>query len=224
MPLRRAAAATLIAGSAVLLTPPAHAAFICWMSDGVRYCYDDGTGPGSPDPVPSEEPPVSPVPVPDPVPVQQLPVQPAPAPVPVQPAPAQPAPAQPAPAPVNPIPVQAYRPQHGGHQTFDTPGAVRPAAEVPAEPALAEAPASADPAPVAETATVPTISASPTAEPSPPPSASVTSVVASSQASGTEGFGGWPLVLTLGGALMGAALAWFVRPVRSALARLVGAK
>lgn len=228
-PFRRAAGIALFAGAAVLLAPaPAHAEFICWMSDDIRYCYDDGRVPGAPDPAPVEEPPVDPAPVPDPVLVLQPPVKPAPVqPVPVQPvqpATPQPATVQLAPAPVYPVPVQgSVPPRYGGYQAADTPPAAQPAAEVPAEAAPAEAAPSADAAaPVADTAAVPTISASPTAAASPPSSASGTAIVASRQATSAETFDTLPLVLTLGGMLLATALAWFVRPVRSALARLVG--
>ncbi|MDQ0679748.1 hypothetical protein QFZ30_003130 [Arthrobacter pascens] len=231
MPLRRAAGIALLAGVAVLLAPaPAHAEFICWMSDDIRYCYDDGQVPGAPDPVPVEEPPVDPAPVPDPVLVIERPVQPAPVqPVPVQPdqpATPQPATVQLAPAPVYPVPVQAYVPrQYGGHQAADVPPAAQPVAEVPAEAAPAEVPPSADAAaPVADTAAVPTISASPTAAVSPPSSASGTALVARGQATSTETLDALPLLLTLGGVLLTASLAWYVLPVRSALARLVGGR
>lgn len=225
MPLRRAAAVALFTGAAVLLAPaPAHAEFICWMSDGIRYCYDDGRVPGGPDPVPVEEPPFTQSPVPDPAPVEQPPVEPAP----VQPAPAQPAPVQPAPAPapVNPVPVPAYAPPQsgGGHQASGPTTDIQPAAGV-AEAALVEALPSAEAAaPVVDTAAVPTASASPTAAASPSSSASGSATVASGQASGTETLGALPLVLSVGGVLLTAALAWLVRPVRSALARLIGAK
>ena len=228
-PFRRAAGIAVRAGAAVLLAPvPAHADFICWMSDGIRYCYDDGRVPGASDPVPVEEPPADPAPVPDPVLVIQPPVQPAPVqPVPVQPdqpATPQPAVVQLAPAPVYPVPVQGYAPpRYGGYQAVDTPPALQPAAEVPAEAApAADLPAADAAAPVADTAAVPTISASPTAAVSPPSSASGIAFVPSGQAASTEILDAVPLVLTLGGVLLTASLALFVPPVRSALARLVG--
>jgi hypothetical protein len=236
-PLRRAAAVALFAGGAMLLAPaPAHAEFICWMSDGIRYCYDDGRVPGAPDPVPVPlEPPVTPDPVPYPVPVIQPPaqpvsVQPVPAPAPVQPAPAPPATLHLAPAPVYPVPGQAHAaPEYGGYQAADASAAAQTAAEmpaeaVPAETAPAEAPPSAAAAPVVDTAAVPTVSASPTAAPSAPSSASGTVIVASRRASSTETFNSLPLFLTLGGMLLAAALAWFVRPLRTALVRLIGEK
>jgi hypothetical protein len=231
-PLRRAAAVALFAGGAMLLAPaPAHAEFICWMSDGIRYCYDDGGVPGAPDPVPVEAPPVTPAPVPDPVLVIQPPakpasVQPVPAPAPVQPAPAPPAVVHLAPAPVSPVSGQAYTaPVYGGYQAADAPAAAQTADEMPAEAAPAQAPPSAEAAtPVVDTAAVPTVSASPTAARPAPSSASGTVIVASRHASSTETFNPLPLFLTLGGMLLAAALACFVRPVRTALARLIGTK
>ena len=121
----------------MLLAPaPAHADFVCWMSDGVRYCYDpnDGRVPAEPDPAPTE--PLY-VPTPPAAPVEQPWIQPVPVePSPVQhvPAPANPVPA-PLPVPVNPVPVGVYvPPQSGGYydSAAQAPVAV---AEVPAEPA-----------------------------------------------------------------------------------------
>jgi hypothetical protein len=121
----------------MLLAPaPAHAEFVCWMSDGIRYCYDpnDGRVPVEPDPAPTE--PLY-VPTPPAAPVEQPWIQPVPVePAPVQhvPAPANPVPA-PLPVPVNPVPVAVYvPPQSGGYydSAAQAPVAV---AEVPAEPA-----------------------------------------------------------------------------------------
>jgi hypothetical protein len=75
-----------------------------------------------------------------------------------------------------------------------------------------------------DTAAVPTVSASPTAARSAPSSASGTVIVASRHASSTGTFNSLPLFLTLGGMLLAAALAWFVRPLRTALVRLIGEK
>ena len=49
-------------------------------------------------------------------------------------------------------------------------------------------------------------------------------MAASGQATRTGTFTLLPLVLTLGGILLAVALAWFVPPIRSALARLVGGR
>lgn len=58
-PMRHAAAVTMLAGAVMLLAPaPAHAEYVCWMSDGIRYCYDPGDRqvPAEPAPAPAVEP------------------------------------------------------------------------------------------------------------------------------------------------------------------------
>jgi hypothetical protein len=230
LPFRGAAGVATIAGLLMLLAPaPAHAEFVCWMSDGIRYCYDpnDGRVPVEPDPAPTE--PLY-VPTPPAAPVEQPWIQPVPVePAPVQhvPAPANPVPA-PLPVPVNPVPVAVYvPPQSGGYydSAAQAPVAV---AEVPAEPAAEVAALPAEPAAseVTDAAPVPTVSASTTAAASPSPSSSASGVasLAGGQASGTEPSNVPPLVLLVGGVLLAAALAWFVPPVRLALARMARAK
>jgi len=84
-PLRRSAAVILMAAGAVVLVPaPAQADYVCWMSDGIRYCYDPGDRqvPEEPPPAPVVEPPYTP-------PAYTPPLA---APVPAQPAPAPPSP------------------------------------------------------------------------------------------------------------------------------------
>jgi hypothetical protein len=218
LPFRGAAGVATIAGLLMLLAPaPAHAEFVCWMSDGIRYCYDpnDGRVPVEPDPAPTE--PLY-VPTPPAAPVEQPWIQPVPA---------NPVPA-PLPVPVNPVPVGVYvPPQSGGYydSAAQAPVAV---AEVPAEPAAEVAALPAEPAAseVTDAAPVPTVSASTTAAASPSPSSSATGVasLAGGQASGTEPSNVPPLVLLVGGVLLAAALAWFVPPVRLALARMARAK
>jgi hypothetical protein len=221
----------MIAGSAMVLTPaPAHAEFISWMSDGVRYCYDDGRVPGAPDPVPVEELPAAPdpSPVPAPVPVQQAPLEPpleqAPAPVPVQPAPA-PVPAQPVPAHANPVPVYVP-PRPGENQAVGNLPAGQPGVDAAIETAPVEAPPAAETAaPVAGTADAPTVSGSPAAAVSPPSSlVSVPDSEATQQASSSGLLNPLPLFLTAGGAVLAAAGVRLVRPVRAALARRTNGK
>jgi hypothetical protein len=220
----------MIAGSAMVLTPvPAHAEFICWMSDGVRYCYDDGRVPGAPDPVPVEEPPAAPdpSPVPAPVPVQQAPLEPplepAPAPGPVQPALA-PVPAQPVPAHANPVPVYVP-PRPGENQAVGNLPAGQPGVDAAIETAPVEAPPAAETAaPVAGTADAP-VSASPAAAVSPPSSlVPVPDSEATQQASSSGLLNPLPLFLAAGGAVLAAAGVRLVRPVRAALARRTNGK
>jgi hypothetical protein len=220
----------MIAGSAMVLTPvPAHAEFICWMSDGVRYCYDDGRVPGAPDPVPVEELPAAPDPrsVPAPVPRQQAPLEPppeqAPAPVPVQPALAQ-VPAQPVPAHANPVPVH-IPPRPGGNRAVANRPAGQPGVEPASETAPVEAPPAAETAaPVAGTADAP-VSGSPAAAVSPPSSlVSVPDSEATQQASSSGLLNPLPLFLAAGGAVLAAAGVRLVRPVRAALARRTNGK
>jgi hypothetical protein len=212
----------MIAGSAMVLTPvPAHAEFICWMSDGVRYCYDDGRVPGAPDPVPVEELPAAPdpSPVPAPVPVQQAPLEP-----PLEPAPA-PVPAQPVPAHANPVPVH-IPPRPGENRAVGNLPAGQPAVDPAIETASVEAPPAAETAaPVAGTADAPTVSGSPAAAVSPPSSlVSVPDSEATQQASSSGLLNPLPLFLTAGGAVLAAAGVRLVRPVRAALARRTNGK
>lgn len=202
----------------MLLAPaPAHAEYVCWMSDGIRYCYDpnDGKVPVEPDPVPVEPTYVPTPPAPS---VEQPWIQP----VPVEPGPVQPLPAQPAPVPAAPqpalapapVPVPVYVPP--AVDSYYVPGseAPAPAADVsPAEPVAAEA---------ASAAAVPVASASPTAATVPSPSVSPSGVVASTtgQPGSAEPFDALPVVLIAGGVLAVAAVAWLVPPVRRALLSL----
>ncbi|QOD04327.1 hypothetical protein [Pseudarthrobacter sp. BIM B-2242] len=216
--LRRTVAVALMAGGAMLLAPaPAHAEYVCWMSDGIRYCYDpnDGKVPVEPDPVPVEPTYVPTPPAPS---VEQPWIQPVPVePGPVQPLPAQPAPVpaapQPAPVPV-PMPVPVYVPPTVDGYYAPAAAAPAPAAEVaPAEPVAAEA---------ASAAAVPTASASPTAATAPSPAVSPSGAVASTtgQPGSAEPFDGLPVVLVAGGVLAVAAVAWLVPPFRRALLSL----
>jgi hypothetical protein len=212
----------MIAGSAMVLTPvPAHAEFICWMSDGVRYCYDDGRVPGAPDPVPVEEPPAAPdpSPVPAPVPVQQAPLEP-----PLEPAPA-PVPAQSVPAHANPVPVH-IPPRPGENRAVGNLPAGQPGVDAAIETAPVEAPPAAETAaPVAGTADAPTVSGSPAAAVSPPSSlVSVPDSEAPQQASSSGLLNPLPLFLAAGGAVLAAAGVRLVRPVRAALARRTNGK
>ncbi len=211
MPLRRAAGVAVIAGAVMLLAPaPAHAEFVCWMSDGVRYCYDDQDGkvPPEPEPAPVEEPPFVPAPLPAPV------VQPPARPV---PAPAGPVPA---PAPVSATPVTVLPQQNGYIPPANAPA---PAAEGPAAPApAAPRPSATKPAvPAAaktvDTAAVPTTAASPTAAGSPPTSASVVAAAASEPASDNDAFPVLAIAVAGGGVLAAAAVALSMAPVRSRL-------
>ncbi|RDV08576.1 hypothetical protein DXK94_18035 [Arthrobacter sp. RT-1] len=213
----------MAAGAAMLLAPaPAHAEFVCWMSDGIRYCYDpnDRQVPAEPEPVPVEEPTY--IPTPPAASVEQPWIQPVPA---------QPAPVQPVPAPVNPVPVpppalsnQVPVPVYVPPQ----PGYV-PAAE--GTEAIVEAPAQAVPEVIAVqtapaeagTDAIHTPSASPTAAASPSSSAPVAASVTSGQAASTQPVNP-PLVITTAGVLLTVALVWFAVPVRTVLARLMGAK
>jgi hypothetical protein len=215
MTLRRTVAVALMAGGAMLLAPvPAHAEYACWMSDGVRYCYDpnDGKVPVEPDPVPVEP---TYVPTPPAPTVEQPWIQPVPvAPGPVQPLPAQPAPVraapQPAPAPA-PMPFPVSVPPLGD-------GYYAQAAEVPAP---TEELTSAEPeaAEVVSTTAVPAASASPTAVTAPSPAVSPSGAVATTtgQPGSAEPFDALPVVLVVGGVLAVAAVAWLVPPFRRAL-------
>lgn len=232
-PFRRAMGTLLVAGAAVLLLPaPANAAYVCWMSDGIRYCYDDTDGqvPAVPDPVPVEEPPFvpAPVPVPVPAPVEQPPIEPAPAAAPM--VPAVPAPAIPIPAavpvPVKPVPAPVYVPARSGgynilpEETYKTTAAEAPVEPAPEVPPTAEAGPETEPqeavdAPVPAGSTVPA---------SPAPSVSVTASKASEQAAAAGRFDVLPLVLMMAAALLVGGVAWLVPPVRTAVLRVAKAK
>jgi hypothetical protein len=214
MMLRRAATVALMAGGAMLLAPaPAYAEYVCWMSDGIRYCYDpnDGKVPVEPEPAPVEPTYVPTPPVPT---VEQPWIQP----VPVQPGSVQPVPVQPAPVPAAPqpapVPVPVYVPPQADRYYAAAEAAPAPAEEVlPAEPAAAEVPAPA---------AVPTASAGPTAVTVPSPAASPSAVVTSAagQTGSAEPFDALPVVLIAGGVIAVAAVAWLVPPVRRALLSL----
>ena len=241
---RRAGVTVLLAGAAFLFAPvPAHAETVCYTApNGARDCYDNGQGGGGiggsntgnagssgnggsgtygnvpPPPPPAQAPAPQPAPAPAPVYQAPAPVQ-APAPAPKAPvnnyvAPKT-GPGYQAPAPVL-VPVPQYGPAVGA----DTVPA--PAGAVPAE-----VPAEAAPAPTATIeATAVAATATATATPSPAASASPTpepATVAADMASSAGAFNPAPLFV-IGGVLLAAALVWFVRPVRGAVARVLPRK
>lgn len=220
----RAFVVLLLAWTGLLLAPvQAHAAMVCWMSDGVRYCYDDGTIPGTPPPSP--EPP----PAPEPDPVVTPPAPPAPPPA---TAPAPPPNPEPNPAPVYQAPRGPYVPPKAG-TGYQAPALVPvpqggPAnhTDAAAEAVQAgEAPAEAAPAqsaaPVESTAAAtPPERTSPSPAATPP--AKTAAVTASSEdAHGAEGFSTGPWLFIAGGVMLTAALVWFVGPLRAAVVRVL---
>ncbi|MDQ0147355.1 LPXTG-motif cell wall-anchored protein [Pseudarthrobacter niigatensis] len=209
--MRRSAAVILMAAGAVVLVPaPAQADYVCWMSDGIRYCYDPGDRqvPEEPPPAPVVEPPFTPPAYTPPL-AAPAPAQPAPAPVPDQPAPV---PAQPAPAPAvqAPTPVQAPRvpapgyipPQSTGYQ----PPAVAEAAEVAEASANVQAanePLETPPAPEPPTPAATSV----TATPAEPIQAAVPVEVAGAPVAGSEPFPALPVIGVA--LLLAGAGAWF---------------
>jgi hypothetical protein len=217
--LRRTAVATMLPAALILLAAaPAHAEYVCWMSDGIRYCYDpnDRQLPAETPSAPVEEPTYSPTP---PAPAVEQPwIQPAPA----APAPVQPVPAYPVPAPVNagpvqPVPVPAHAPpvSSGYHAAAVEPPlatAEVPVPQAPDVPAVStDVPSTEAAAPVTATAEVPSGSASPTATSSPTASATAVAALASGQASSSGPLAMLPLAFGAAGVSIMCAAAWFVR-------------
>jgi hypothetical protein len=213
MSLRRTAVATTLSGALMLLAAaPAHAEYVCWMSDGIRYCYDpnDSQLPAEPPPAPVEEPTFSPTP---PAPTVEQPW--------IQPVPAAPAPVQPGSAPANggpvhPVPVPAHAPPVSSGYHAPAVGAPVITAEVPLQhvpeaPAVStDVPPAEASAPVPATVEVPSGSASPTATASPSTSATVVAGLASGQASSAAPFATLPLAFGAAGVSIVCAAAWFV--------------
>jgi len=210
-PLRAAAGAVLAVAVLMWAPVPAHADYVCWTSDGTRYCYDPGDRqvPEEPSPAPVELPYTPPPPAPSAeqpavvqppaAPVQPAPVQPAPAPVPVR---EVSVPARPVPAPVY-VPPQ---PNAGVPTSVEATALVPVAAEAdPVVTASAEAapPANAPAAAVSPASAKPSLTAAPSL--SAPEAASV----ATEQASSTASFSSLWLVIGVVG-LTALAVAWAV--------------
>ncbi|MDQ0635096.1 hypothetical protein QFZ40_003005 [Arthrobacter pascens] len=217
--LWRAVGVPVLAAAALVLAPgPAHAEYVCWMSDGIKYCYDPGDRqvPDEPTPAPIVEPPYTP---PEPGPPGEQPgaaSAPAPA-VPVEPAPVHPITAPvnegpaPIPAPVRPVPVPVYAPpQRSG---YHAPAAEPPVASADArgEAAPSLAPSPPEPASPVEDAQAmaATASVGPTSSAATSSSASMAPKVATDQASSADSSSPLPLMTGVG-FLAASAAAWFV--------------
>lgn len=122
-------------------------------------------------------------------------------------------------------------PVSGGYGSVPPPPP-SPIGAIPQQPAPGPAPYQAPapvyaPAPVtpeATTAPAATVAAAPAATATTSPTASATPglvTAATAPASSTAAFNPVPLLFIIGGVMLAAALAWFVRPVRAALARIV---
>jgi hypothetical protein len=110
----------------------------------------------------------------------------------------------------------SVQPQSAGTARTPVAGSGTAAAAVDAP---AEAPA--EPAEAAATPPV-TTAATPTASASPSPSSSQGPAIVTAPASSAEGYNPLPLALPILGVLLAIGLAWFVRPIRAAVTRLMG--
>jgi hypothetical protein len=207
-----AASGTVLAVAVLMLAPvPAHADYVCWTSDGTRYCYDPGDRqvPEEPSPAPVEPPYTPPPPAPS---VEQPSEVPAAA-VPVQPAPVLPGPA-PAPAgevsvPARPVPAPVYVPPQPNAGVLPS---VEAAALVPvpaeADPVVTPSAGAAPPADAPAAAVTPA-SADPSLTAAPSPSAPEAANIATDQASSTASFSSLWLVIAVVG-VTALAAAWAV--------------